>query len=180
MKYLLLAVLAGAAGWFYLIDGSKLDEGMVREFYAQQANHTYARDPEALCEQLGRSYRMSIQSRFGATVSENSYDRSTACDRIRKSFKFFADMGERAGGTLTIEYSYDIRQLDIAHNNRSATVEISTTLKMGEEFMQIVSESTDRIERSLRKVQLVAQDAKVHMRWTPGAIAHPEQYFQAQ
>jgi hypothetical protein len=180
VKYLLLAVLAGAAGWFYLIDGSKLDEGMVREFYAQQANHTYARDPEALCEQLGRSYRMSIQSRLGGTVSENSYDRSTACDRIRKSFKFFEDMGERAGGTLTIEYSYDIRQLDIAHNNRSATVEISTTLKMGEEFMQIFSESTDRIERSLRKVQLAAQDAKVHMRWTPGAIAHPEQYFQAQ
>src|SRR3569832_172336 len=153
---------------------------MVREFYAQQANHTYARDPEALCEQLGRSYQKSLQSRLGVTVSENSYDRSTACDRIRKSFKFFEDMGERAGGTLTIEYSYDIRQLDITHNNRSATVEIATTLKMGEEFMQIFSESTDRIERSLRKVQLVAQDAKVHMRWTPGAIAHPEQYFQAQ
>jgi hypothetical protein len=91
-----------------------------------------------------------------------------------------SNSGERAGGTLTIEYSYDIRQIDIAHNNRSATVEIATTLKMGEEFMQIFSESTDRIERSMRKVQLVAQDAKVRMRWTPGAIAHPEQYFQAQ
>jgi hypothetical protein len=83
-------------------------------------------------------------------------------------------------GTLTIEYSYDIRQLDISHNNRSAGVEIATTLKMGEEFMEIFSESTDRIERSMRKVQLVAQDAKVHIRWTPGAIAHREQYFRAR
>ncbi len=33
--------------------------------------------------------------------------------------------------------------------------------------MQIFSESTDRIQRSMRKVQLVAQGAKVHMRWTP-------------
>jgi hypothetical protein len=142
VKYLLLAVLAGAAGWFYLIDGSKLDEGMVREFYAQQANHTYARDPEALCEQLGRSYRMNIRTRLAGKVSEDNYGKSAACDQIRKSFKFFAEMGE--------------------------------------EFMQIFSESTDRIERSMRKVQLVAQDAKVHMRWTPGAVAHPEQYFQAQ
>jgi len=46
--------------------------------------------------------------------------------------------------------------------------------------MQIFSESTDRIERSMRKVQLVSQDAKVHMRWTPDAVLHPEKYFQAQ
>ena len=81
VKYLLLAVLAGAAGWFYLIDGSRLDEGMVREFYAQQAHHTYARDPEALCEQLGRRYRMSIQTRLGGQVSESNYGRSAACDQ---------------------------------------------------------------------------------------------------
>jgi hypothetical protein len=55
-----------------------------------------------------------------------------------------------------------------------------TTLKMGEDFLQIFSESTDRIERSMRQVVLIAQDSKVHMRWTPGADTHPEQYFQAQ
>jgi hypothetical protein len=180
VRYVLLALVAGAAGWFYLIDGSKLDEGMVREFYEQQAHHTYARDPEALCEQLGRSYRMSIQTRIGGQTTDANYGKSVACDQLRRSFKFFEDMGDRAGGTLTIEYSYDIRQLDMARNNKSATVEISTTLKMGEEFMQIFSESTDRIERSMRKVQLVSQDAKVHMRWTPDAVLHPEKYFQAQ
>jgi len=180
VKYLLFALLAGGAVWFYLIDGSKLDEGMVREFYAQQARHTYERDPEALCQQMSRKYRMNIQSRIAGTVNDASYGKSGACEQIKKSFKFFEDMGERAGGILTIEYSYDIRRLDIASNNRSATVEITTTLKMGEEFLQIFSESTDRIERSMRQVVLVAQDSKVRMRWTPGAYAHPEQYFQAQ
>jgi hypothetical protein len=180
MKYLLAAILAGTAGWYYLIDGSKLDEAMVREFYEQQSRHTYERDPEALCKQLSGSYRMSIESRIGGKVTNATYGKSVACEQLRKSFKFFEDMGERAGGTLTIEYSYEIHQLDISPNHKSATVEIATTLKMGEEFMQIFSESTDRIERSMRKVQLVSQDGKVHMRWTPGAIAHPEQYFQAQ
>jgi len=180
VKYLLFALLAGGAVWFYFIDGSKLDEGMVREFYAQQAQHTYERDPEALCKQMSGKYRMNIQSRIAGKVNDASYGKSIACEQIKKSFKFFEDVGERAGGILTIEYSYDIRQLDIASNNRSATVEITTTLKMGEEFLQIFSESTDRIERSMRQVVLVAQDSKMHMRWTPGAYAHPEQYFQAQ
>jgi hypothetical protein len=180
VKYLLLALLAGGAVWFYLIDGSKLDEGTVREFYEQQARHTYERDPEALCKQMSGKYRMHIQSHIAGKVNDASYGKSIACEEIKKSFKFFEDMGERAGGILTIEYSYDIRQLDIASNSRSATVEIATTLKMGEEFLQIFSESTDRIERSMHQVVLVAQDAQVHMRWTPGAYAHPEQYFQAQ
>lgn len=100
--------------------------------------------------------------------------------KSRSPSNFFKDGGERAGGILTIEYSYEIRQLDMAPNNRSATVEIATTPKMGEEFLQIFSECTDRIERSMRQVVLVAQDSKVHMRRTPGAYAHPEQYFQAQ
>jgi hypothetical protein len=180
VRFLLLALLAGAAGWFYLIDGRKLDENMVREFYAQQARHTFERDPASLCKQLGGGYRMNIQTRMAGKVSNAAYGKSAACDQLRKSFEFFENMGERAGGILTIDYSYDIKQIDMSPNNKSATVQISTTLKMGEEFMQIFSESTDRIERSMRKVQLVAQDASVHMRWTPGAIAHPEQYFQAQ
>ena len=180
MKYLLIALLAAAAGWFYLIDGSKLDETMVRDFYEQQARHTFERDPEALCQQLGGKYRMSVESRIGGKVSNATYDRSATCDRLRKSFEFFDDMGEKAGGILTIEYNYDIQQLDIAPNHKSATVGITTTLKMGEQFMQFFTESTDRIERSMRQVRLVEQDAKMHMRWTPGAIDHPEKYFQAQ
>jgi hypothetical protein len=178
VKYLLVALLAGAAGWFYLIDGSKLDEAMVREFYEQQSVHTYERDPEALCKQLGSGVKVRVESRMGGKVNTASYGKEAACRQLSSAFKFFEDMGEKAGGTLTIEYSYDIHSLELSSNHKSATVEVSSTLKMGEEFMQIFSDSTDRVERSLRRVQLVEQDAKTHMKWTPGAIVHPEQYFQ--
>ena len=76
----LFALLAGAAVWFYLIDGSKLDEGMVREFYAQQAQHTYERDPEALCKQMSGKYRMNIQSRIAGKVNNANYGKSIACE----------------------------------------------------------------------------------------------------
>jgi hypothetical protein len=146
VKYLSVAILAGAAGWYYLIDGSKLDEPMVRQFYEEQSRHTHERDPEALCSLLGRRVSVRMEARIGGKVTTTSYGKGAACRQLRSSFKFFEDMGDKAGGILTIEYNYDI----------------------------------SRLERSLRKVQLVEEDAKVHMRWTPGAISHPEQYFQAQ
>ncbi len=180
MKYLLAAILAGAAGWFYLIDGRKLDEPMVREFYEQQSRHTYERDPEALCNHLGRNASIRIEGHFGGKVTAASYGKATACSQLRSAFKFFEEMGDKAGGILTIEYSYDIKSLDLAPNHKSATVEVATVLKMGEEFMQIYTDSTDRLERSLRRVELVEQDARVRMRWTPGAVSHPERYFQSQ
>ena len=180
MKYLLAVILAVAAGWFYLIDGSKLDPSMVREFYETQSRHTYERDPEALCSQMSKHFSLRLEGRFGGQVTTGSYDKAAACRQIRTAFKFFAEMGDKAGGILTIEYTYEIRNLDISPNHKSATVEIATVLKMGEEFMQIYSDSTDRLQRSLRKVELVEQDARTHMRWTPGAISHPEQYFQSQ
>ena len=180
MKYLLAVIVVGVGGWFYLIDGSKLDEGMVRDYYEQQLRHTYERDPDALCALLGRSLSARLEARVGGKVSTASYGKAEACLRLKSAFKFFETMGERAGGTLTIEYTYEISSLELAANRKSARVEVATTLKMGEEFMQIFTDSTDRLERSLRKVQLVEQDAKSRMRWTPGAISHPEQYFEEQ
>jgi len=180
MKYLLAAILAGAAAWFYLIDGSKLDETLVREFYETQSQHTYARDPHALCDEMSRHVSVRITGHLGGKVTSASYDKAAACRAIDNQMKFFEAMGDRAGGTLTIEYHYEISRLEVAPDHKSATVDVSTVLKMGEEFMQIYSDSTERLERSLRRVKVADVDAQVRMRWTPGAILHPEQYFQSQ
>jgi hypothetical protein len=180
MKSLLVAILVAAVAWFYLIDGSKLDEAMVHEFYEQQSHHTYARDPQALCDQMGRNVSVKITGHLGGQTTTASYNKAAACLLIKNQFKFFEEMGEKAGGILTIEYSYEINHLELASNRKSAAVQVTSTLKMGEEFMQLYSDSTERLERSLRKVQLVNADAQVRMRWTPGAIVHPERYFQAQ
>jgi len=180
VKYLLAIILAGAAVWYYLIDGSKLDETMVREFYATQAQHTYARDPHALCDEMSRHVSVRITGHLGGKVTSASYDKAGACRAINNQFKFFEAMGDRAGGILTIEYTYEIGRLEVAPDHKSATVDVSTVLKMGEEFMQIYSNSTERLGRSLRSVKVADVDAQVRMRWTPGAILHPEQYFQSQ
>jgi hypothetical protein len=95
MKYLLLAILAGAAGWFYLIDGSRLDEAMVREFYGQQGRHTYERDPQALCGQIGKTLTVRVENRFGGKATTASYGKAAACRHLRNAQKFFEEMGER-------------------------------------------------------------------------------------
>ena len=180
MKYLIAAIVLGAVGWYYLIDGSKLDAAMVREFYAQQSIHTYERDPEALCGMLGRGLSLRQQRTIAGKLVTQTYDKDAACKNLRDSFKFFEEMGDKAGGMLTIEYQYEIKSLEVAPDRKSATVQVSTVLKMGEEFMQIFAQSTDRLDRSWRKVELTESDEQVRMRWTPGAVVDPEKYFRSQ
>ncbi len=180
MKWALAVVAGLVVGWFYLIDGSKLDEQMVQDFYKLQQHNTYKRDPEALCKQLGGKLKLHQESLIAGKTQVVDMNKNQACDSLRESFKMFEEMGEKAGGMLTIEYSYEITRLELAPNKKSATVDVTSTLKMGEAFLQFFHTSTERIERSMRRTQLVASDDKLRMRWTPGAMANPEKFFRAQ
>jgi hypothetical protein len=178
-KALLVAAAGAVAGWYYLIDGSKIDARMVRDFYRLQQHNTYLRDPERLCQQIGGKARIRISSVVAGKPQVEDLDKKQACERLRKTYQAFTEMGEKAGGMLTIEYDYQITQLEVASNRKSATVEVTTLLKMGEEFMHISTTSSDRLERSMREVKLVASDSKVRMRWVPKALLNPEKYFQS-
>lgn len=177
MKYVSLAILSAAAGWYYCIDGSRLDEQMVRAFYEEQARRTYEREPQALCDLYGRALSLKLEARISGRTHSLLLDKEQACRQLQQSFKFFEEIGDQAGGVLTMEYNYDIQELTFADDRKSAVVRVSAVLKMGEEFMQIFTTSTDRIERSLRKIRLVKSEAVQRMRWTPGAITEPEKYF---
>jgi hypothetical protein len=179
-KWILLAVAACLGAWYYLIDGRKLDEQMVRNFYQQQEHATYSRDPEALCAQYAKKLVATQETRMSGQTTSVTLDQKQACDKLRETFQFFEQAGEKAGGILTIEYAYELHQIDIAPDRKSATVQFSSVLKMGEAFMQFTTTSTERLERSMREVQLARADVKTRVAWTPGALLNPEKYFRAQ
>jgi hypothetical protein len=179
-KWVMLVVMAAGGGWYWGIDGSKLDDALVREFYEQQAHHTYSRDPDALCAQYAGKARVTQETRISGRTTQETLDASQACDKLREMFKFFEQAGEKAGGILTIEYDYALQQVEIAPNHKSASVAFTSTLKMGETFMQISTTATERLERSMRQVRLAGADAKVRVEWKPGALVNPELYFRSQ
>lgn len=180
VKWVLLVVAAAVGGWYYVIDGRKLDEQMVREFYQQQYHATYSRDPEALCSQYASRAKVTQEMRMSGRTTTDTMTRSQACERLREQFQFFEMAGEKAGGMLTIEYTHELHEIEISPDRKSARVVFSSTLKMGETFMQFFTTANERLERSMRRVQLVEADAKVRVSWTPDALVNPEKYFRAQ
>jgi hypothetical protein len=47
---------------------------MVHEFYEQQSHRTYARDPQALCDHMGRNVSVKITGHLGGQTTTASYD----------------------------------------------------------------------------------------------------------
>lgn len=180
VKWALLLIAAAVGGWFYGVDGRKLDEEMVRDFYRQQSHATYSRDPEALCKQYGSKAQVTQETRMSGRTTTLTMNSTQACERLREMFQFFELAGEKAGGMLTIEYTHELHEIEIAPDRKSARVVFSSVLKMGETFFQVSTTAHERLERSMRRVQLVQADAKVRVAWKPGALLDPEKYFRAQ
>jgi len=180
MKRIVFLVVAVGLAWYFWIDGSKLTEPMVKEYYEQQWHATYSRDPEALCALYGSGLTMTLTSRGMGKNFEATLNKDEACKRVRDMFQLFVDIGTKTNSMLTIEYKYDIADLQMAADGKSATVEVTTLLKMGEEFMQIATESTEVLRRSLRKVKLVQAETTQRVRANPEVVANPEKYLKPQ
>ena len=179
-KLVALLLIVAGFGWYYFIGGRQLDEDKVRAYYVAQEHAVLSRDPKAQCELFAPQLKAHIVSRVAGQTQDVVLGKAQLCALLEAQAKFFEEVGEKAGGTLTIEYIYDIKAIRLATDKKSAEVDVASTLKMGEAFMEISSTSTDRVERHLGKVQTVAADARTGMRWTPGALANPEKFFRTQ
>lgn len=177
IKIVMAVVGLGAALWYFAIDGSKLDEAMVREFYEKQQHAVLSRDPEALCKQFASKGVFTTETVMMGQTQADTLNQKSACDNTRKTWKTFEAMGEKAGGILTIEYDYKIDSVEISANKKRATVVTSNTLKMGESFMQFRTTATEELVRNYRVVQLAKSDSKTGVRMTAGALADPSKFF---
>jgi hypothetical protein len=172
MLKLVLAIIGLAVGgWYFVIDGSKLDEAMVRAFYEQQQHAILSRNPEALCKQFASNAVINTETLMMGQTQAQTLTKKTACDATRESWKSFEAMGEKAGGILTIEYDYKIDSIQISANKKSATVVTSNTLKMGEAFMQFRTTATEELVRNYRQVQLARSDSKTGVRMSAGTFS---------
>jgi hypothetical protein len=180
MKAIVLILILAAALWYYFVGGRKMDEQMVRDYYRAQAHEVLSRNPQGQCKLLSSKLKAHLRSRVGGQAQDVTLDKAQVCQQLADQAKFFQEVGDKAGGMLTIEYQYEIRNINLASDKKSADVDVVSTLKMGEAFMEITSTSNERLERHLGRVQTVAADAQTSMRWTPGALADPEKFFRAQ
>lgn len=175
MKQIAIVVALCVSAWFFFVGGRKLDEKMVREYYEKEAHAIYSRDAERLCKQLSRKAVVESKVTMMGRTVEATYDREGACDAARKSFEMFRLVGERMGGILTIEYDYHIDNVEVATDRKSAVVQGTSVLKMGEAALQYRSAYTQRLERELGQMRLVhSSDATMVRMGGPGAMSQSD------
>lgn len=175
-----VGVLGAIALYYSAGPGSKLDEGMVRQMYESEAHATLSRDPKALCALFSTKLQLKQEVLImGQTITE-TMNQQQACEGARKSFEVFADIGAKVDGILTIEYHYNIDKITLTPNRKTALVQLSRTLKMGEQLMQYTSESSEVVRREWGQVHITKVDAKTRVRMHAGGMVAPELFLQEQ
>ncbi len=180
-KLLVLGGLACAAAWYFFVGaGAKLDEDMVREFYALESRATMSRDPEALCALMSSKLELTQETVVLGQTTTETLNKKQACEAQVQAFQQFKDLGDKVNAMLTIEYNYTIDSIEISPNRKAAVVHVSNTLKMGEQMMQFRTVSKDQLKREWGMVKVAKADATTHVRMHMAGMSDPAKFLQQQ
>jgi hypothetical protein len=159
-RKLLLVAIAAGLGWWYFIGGRKLSEAEVGDFYRSVESATLSRKPELLCALLADDFRsegvVSVAGRHSAQVQ----DKAQACAAYEQLYASWEQIGKNMGGMLQLHSGYRINSLEIASNRQSAKVDISMSVLVGADLMNIRSRSTDTLVRRNGKVVLLRTEGR--------------------
>jgi hypothetical protein len=159
MKKIVLGVALIAAGWWYFIGGRTLTEEHVRAFYAEQERATLDRDPQALCDMLAGDFESVGTVTIAGHVSpKTTTNRKQTCDAYTALYAQFEKIGDKMGGILQLDSQYDIHEIALAANKKSATVDVSSGLDVGGTIMNIRGRNTDTLIRRNGKTLLLRSE----------------------
>ena len=175
MKKIAILIVLCVGAWYFFIGGRKLDEPMVRDYYQKEARAISANDAEKLCKQLSRKAVIESKTTMMGKTVETTQDRDEACETQRRTFEKIRRVSDQVGSILSIEYDYHLDSVELAPDRRSATVQGTNVLKMGESILQFKTSFTQRLESELGQVRLVhADEATVVRVGGRGAMSQSE------
>lgn len=158
MKKLLLVALIGIGAWWYFIGGAKLTEAQVNEFYRDVEIATLERKPENLCALLADNFQSTGSVAVGGEEHSLTQDKTQTCNNYRQMYAGFDKLGEKMGGMLQLDSSYQIHSITISPDGKNATVDISTALDVAGSIMNLRARSTDTLVRKNGKVRFLRSE----------------------
>ncbi|WP_298209791.1 hypothetical protein [Acidovorax sp.] len=172
---LLAALCVGA--WYYFIGGRTLDETMVRTYYDQGAHALYQRDAELGCKQLSTKAVIQDETVMNGQTVRTTLNHEQQCEALKASFQMFEQIGDRMGGTLTIEYEFHIDSVEIEPGRKSAKVKGTSLLKMGEAVMQFNTTFDQQLVREMGHIKLLRSDQRTVVRMAGGRGMAQSDFF---
>lgn len=153
MGRLVVLIALAAVAWFTWDRGWRIEEEHVHQYYDRHAELFGAFDHEALCELMADDFSMDATVYAnGQLVDDDVYDRDETCAMTRKMVNGMRVLNSRSRGLLEFNMEVDIHSIDIAPGGRSATVEATTTVRMGD-ILVSRSRGTERLSRARWRVR---------------------------
>ncbi|EIL99812.1 hypothetical protein RHOFW104T7_07735 [Rhodanobacter thiooxydans] len=159
-KVILLIVLIAAAVWYFDIS-RRMTEAAVRESYQTQVEALQRFDAEPLCDSLDKGYSESVVMR-GASAPAKMQDKATACAELTRTLRRFKTLSERTAGMIEPDYDYEIQSITLSPDRKQATVEISSTMRIGDMTLAR-SHSVEHLIRRLGRIRNTGGESTV---WT--------------
>ena len=153
MVRLLVLVVLAAVAFAAWDNGGRIDESHVREYYERQSDSIRNLDHEAMCSDIASDFSIKVTSYVdGRRMGEAEYDGESTCRMTREMFDDMRRLSAQTRGMLTFDVRTDVRSIHIEPGRRDATVESTTTMKMGE-ILVSRNRGSERLSRSIWRVR---------------------------
>lgn len=130
-KLILLAVLAGLAWWYF--DGSRrLTENMVRQNYQVELEAMRNFDAPLLCKRVSDDFQATDTINSGDGPVEKHLDKQSYCHELTQSIEAMRRLSHMSGGRMTLDIDTQIKSITLAANHKSASVELVSTMRLGD------------------------------------------------
>jgi hypothetical protein len=161
---LVLAVVLGIVAVLAYENGRTIEESHVRAHYRDQLEALRGFDEKAICAGIADDYSLRVVDRTAGHPGNDTLDGPQSCELSRKFMQLAQHLSGQTGGLVTLDVSYDIRSIQIAADGRSATVEATSTVKLGETLVSR-TRGTEQLSRSFWRIRSHGGDAQV---WSYG------------
>jgi hypothetical protein len=157
-KVILLIVLIAAAVW-YFDTSRRMTEAAIRESYQTQVEALQRFDAEPLCDSLDNGYSASVTMR-DAGAPAKTQDKATACAELTRALRRFKTLSERTAGVLEPDYDYEIQSITLSPDRKLATVEVTSTMRIGDMALAR-SRSVEHLIRHLGRIRNTGGESTV-------------------
>ena len=148
---IVVLVLAIVAGLVY-DSGRRMSESGVREHYRDQLEAFRAADEKALCGTAAEDFSLHVVERTDDRSSRATLDGPAACEQIKATLGLMRMMSEQTRGLVSVDLSYDIKSIEISPDGRTATVESTSTARIGDRLLSR-ARSKERLSRSFWRIR---------------------------
>lgn len=157
-KVVLLAVLAGLAGWYFHFS-RQLDEKLVNEYYDQQLLMLTEFDGQGLCATMAEGYRSTDVAFTPDGTKRTEMDSSQGCRDLEQELAQIQRLAHATQGILQPSYANRVQKVTFSEGDKLATVEGTVTIKMGE-FLLGRTRYTEKLIRRNGKVKSLGGESK--------------------